>query len=164
MCFIVALVIVPLSSMQIGKWSKEIHDLRVAKVHGEKLIQEFEKQLNLYRAGFEEKMIKLHSVRPSEDQLISFLKTMDAMARQSEVRGFELTSLQSATAEKQVFPTLRYSAKFEATPDKFKQFLTAFDDLPYYLEIVDFGLQSKDEDTPLSEIAEIGVTFNLFTR
>lgn len=164
MCLIVALFVVPFTAIQIREWSLEIHKTRVAKFQNEKIITEFEKQLNLYKTGFDEKMNKLYEVRPSVEQLIAFLKTMETMARQSEVRNFELTSFQFGSANKtKEFPSLRYVSKFETTPEKFKQFLTSFDDLPYYLEIIDFSLQG-DDATALADYAKATLTFDLFTR
>lgn len=165
LCSILAVFVVSITGWKINKWSFEIQSIRRTKASNELLIDNFEKQLNLYKGGFDEKANALFTVRPKQDELVPFLNNMERIAGKASARNFALQSIpfNKTDAPSENSKALRYRATFQATPAIFKAFLEEFEEAPYYLEIIETSFQ-KDDTLGNFELGNISITFYIFIR
>lgn len=166
-CTLLAIIVVFLAGTKINSWSYEIQAVRGKTAQNKLLVDNFEKQLNLYRGGFDEKAEKIFNVRPDEIQLVKFLNAIDEISDASEVRKFSLQNIPAAADTDKTltgkYKRLAYKATFEATSRSFQKFLNLFDDLPYYLETTEVSFYINPNQA-VSGLADVTLNFNIFTR
>lgn len=156
-CTIIATAVVIATYINIKKWSYEIQDKRSNTVQSQLLIDNYDKQLALYSGGFTEKIDALFTVRPTRENLVDFLNSMDEIASKSGVREF---AMQNVAGEKNGDRT-SYRVKFETTPKTLQKYLGEFMGLPFYLEITSLTFSQKVEQD-LPGLGNVTINFHIF--
>ena len=156
-CTIIATAVVIATCINIKKWSYEIQEKRSNTIQSQLLIDNYDKQLALYSGGFTEKIDALFTVRPTHENLVDFLDSMDEIANKSGVREFVM---QNVAGGKNGDRT-SYKIRFEATPKTLQKYLDEFMRLPFYLEITSLVFNRRVEQD-LPGLGDATINFHIF--